>query len=279
MSENQLVQKDSIPTPAQVKKYREEALTKLVTTGDLSKLSDIEKMRVYIARCEAIGLKWQALPYDYLKLNGKEVLYLSARGVAQLNLRHKISHQITAISVFDEPEGTFYKVSVKALGADGRFEESTAEVLLFEEEGEWKTEVSKKGNEYSKWYGTGAYIPLDPQRRANARMKCETKAKARATKMLVGEGGYDEYDIEAMPGAEKISGPYPTIDVEATTTSNPTQTSSPADLELQAGEPPQIEQDKEPEGTTIQIPISTLQTATAPTPTNKAVKRGVFQKG
>lgn len=173
--------------PAALQAERDKSMAALVLSGDLSKLDAKQKMQVYVSRCEALGLNWRAQPYDYLKLSGKEVLYLSARGVAQLKKRDNISCKILERRAFEDAGANIYFVAARAEAADGRFEEASAEVVI-----------------------TGSALD-----RCNLRMKCETKAKSRATKMLGGEAAIDESEIDAIPGAVKVDGPMPSETVDA----------------------------------------------------------------
>jgi hypothetical protein len=156
-------------------KLHTEIIHSLVINGDLSKLSQAQKLEYYGKVCERVGLDPMAQPFKLLKLNGKEVMYLDRSGAQQLNSLHKVSHLISSRELI--AEAGVYQVTARASQPDGRFTESIGAVNI----------AGLKGDAY-----------------ANAIMKAETKAKRRATLDLLGLGMLDETEVETIPGAEVV---------------------------------------------------------------------------
>ncbi|MEM4168199.1 MAG: hypothetical protein QXW98_07120 [Candidatus Caldarchaeum sp.] len=150
---------------------------KLVVRGDLSGLSQEQKVRYYIAFCKRLGLDPMTQPFKILRLNGKEVLYCDRSGVQQLNKLYSISHEITSRELI----GDIYVVTARATINDNGSTRSTESI--------------------------GA-VPLDPElpavERANLIMKAETKSKRRATLDLVGLGWLCDEEVETIENAEVI---------------------------------------------------------------------------
>lgn len=152
-----------------------EVIRALILNGDISKLTEDQKVQYYKYTCERVGLDYKANPFQFLKLQGKEVLYLVRAGAQQLNQLHKVSHQITSRELI--PDAGIYQVTARASQPDGRYTESIGAVNI----------QNLKGDNY-----------------ANAIMKAETKAKRRATLDLLGLGMLDETEVETIPNAITI---------------------------------------------------------------------------
>lgn len=163
---------------AELTKLHTDIISSLVINGDLSKLTQAQKLEYYSKVCERVGLDPMAQPFKLLKLQGKEVLYLDRSGAQQLNKIHAVSHSITSRELIQSVE--VYQVTAKASLPDGRYTESIGAVNI----------TGLKGDAY-----------------ANAIMKAETKAKRRATLDLLGLGMLDETEVETIPGAEVVEEP------------------------------------------------------------------------
>jgi hypothetical protein len=148
--------------------------------GDVSKLSVDQRLRYYKELCESLGLNPLTSPFQYLTLNGKMVLYATKAAAEQLRSVKGIS--ITKV----EKELLDGMLVVTAYGEDksGRRDTSTAALDVSSLKGEAK---------------------------ANAFMKCETKAKRRLTLSLAGLGMMDETEVETVPGAVRVQTPLPTL--------------------------------------------------------------------
>src|SRR5271169_2330550 len=150
-----------------------EIIHNLIINGDISKLSQAEKITYYKSICERVGLDPLAQPFKILKLNGKEVLYCDRGGAAQLNKLHSVSH----CRIEDKTIQELFVVYMKASLPDGRSSESAGAVNI-------------KG--------------LSGESLANAIMKAETKAKRRSTLDLLGLGMLDESEIETIPNLKPV---------------------------------------------------------------------------
>jgi len=151
-------------------------VAQVIINGDLSNLSDKQRVDYYNGYCQRLGLDAFTKPFDLLKLNGREILYCTRSGAQQLNKLHNVSHAITSRET--NAEAGVYMVTSRACLPDGRCTESIGAVNI----------TNLKGEAY-----------------ANAVMKAETKAKRRATLDLLGLGVLDETEVESiatMPKSE-----------------------------------------------------------------------------
>jgi len=159
-----------------LQKQDQELANALILNGDLSKLASNQKLAYYNGYCTRLGLDPFTKPFELLKLNGKEVLYLTRAGAQQLNKLHKLSHSITSRELIEA--AGIYQVTARAQEFTGRYTESIGAVNI----------TGLKGDNY-----------------ANAIMKAETKAKRRATLDLLGLGILDETEVETIAKAETKS--------------------------------------------------------------------------
>lgn len=149
----------------------QDALRRLVISGDISKLSVEQRDEYYVALCDACGIDWRLRPFDYIVLNSKLTLYANRNCAEQLRQRHRISISITDRKL----DGDIYIVTARA-EMNGRYDESTGAVVIGHLKGD---------------------------NRANAIMKAETKAKRRVTLSIAGTGMLDETETETIPNAQK----------------------------------------------------------------------------
>lgn len=173
-----------------IQRHEDDVVAQLILAGDLSKLNATDRVAYYRGYCERIGLDPFTKPFDILRLNGKEILYLTRSGAQQLNKLHGVSHQITAREVI---AGEVYQVTARATLPDGRHTESIGAVSV----------AGMKGENY-----------------CNAIMKAETKAKRRSTLDLLGLGILSEEEAVGMPGA--LAGGIMPTDVEVAPVKLPT---------------------------------------------------------
>ena len=147
-------------------------LERVITTGDLARLTPQERVALYARTCESLGLNPLTRPFEYISLNGKLVLYVRKDATDQLRATRRVSVD----DVRREKDDELGLLTVYAGGhtPDGRRDESTGVVSI-------------KG--------------LSGEALANAAMKAETKAKRRLTLSLVGLGFLDESEVE---GADRI---------------------------------------------------------------------------
>jgi hypothetical protein len=138
----------------------------IVIQGDLSQLSDHQLSTYYVQLCDSLALNPSTRPFTMLKLNGKLVMYANRDCCDQLRKRDKVSVRI----VKREEAGELLIITAQAQLPDGRVDEAIGALPLGKLQGE---------------------------ARANALMKCETKAKRRVTLSICGLGFMDESEVEA----------------------------------------------------------------------------------
>ena len=148
------------------------ALEKVLIQGDLSQLSEGDRVAYYSRVCESLGLNPLTQPFAYIRLNGKLKLYALREATEQLRRLHSVSVQIVSRELVDE----IYVVTARATLPDGRCDESIGAVFLGQAQGE---------------------------ARANLLMKAESKAKRRVTLSLCGLAVLDELEVETIPDAKK----------------------------------------------------------------------------
>lgn len=155
--------------------------------GDLSALSQEQRLDYYNQVCKSLGLNPLTRPFDYLTLNGKLTLYARRDAADQLRKINGISVEI----VSQEFAHGLLTIHVRAKDRDGRTDEDLG-VVAFPE-------------------------ALKGDAAANAILKAVTKAKRRVTLSLSGLGFLDETEVEDIPAPAKQtyrepeSGPQPTI--------------------------------------------------------------------
>lgn len=160
-----------------------ETIMRLVAGGDTAGLSPAQKLEYYKARCEAAGLDNRTAPFQFIKLQGREVLYATKGATDQLASNHGIRVEIQS----QVTENGVRTVVVRAVAKDGR---ETADIGVVPVEG-------LKGADL-----------------ANAFMKAVTKAKRRAILSLCGLGMLDESELETIKDApvakvDPAQGPAP----------------------------------------------------------------------
>lgn len=159
-----------IPTPSPI----EAALVR----GDLSKLTEEQRLNYYRAVCESLGLNPLTRPFEYIVLNGRLTLYATRAATDQLRAIRGVSVEILSR---EERDG-LYIVHARARDREGRVDEAIGAVPL----------VDARGQRL-----TGDAL-------ANAMMKAETKAKRRVTLSICGLGWLDETEVETIPNAQRV---------------------------------------------------------------------------
>lgn len=157
-------------------------IEKVLLGGDLSVLKAEQKIKYMTTVCEKLGLNPMTKPFEFMRLNGKEVMYATKGAAEQLRDVHNISIRVVAR---DKIEGV-YVVTAEASRPDGRVDSSTGAVSI----------EGLKGEALS-----------------NALMKAETKAKRRVTLSICSLNMLDETEVESIPasakGANKIVADQP----------------------------------------------------------------------
>jgi len=149
-------------------------LERVLVAGDLSGLSESQRIEYYKAVCESLGLNPLTRPFEYLRLNGRLVLYATRAAADQLRAIHGIS----ILDVRIEQKDDLVVVTVRGRTRDGRED----------------VEV-----------GAVSVAGLRGDAMANAQMKALTKAKRRLTLSLAGLGWLDETETDSVPGAQRVS--------------------------------------------------------------------------
>lgn len=140
----------------------------LVLDGDISKMSDDQKVDYYKRFCESLGLNPLTQPFQIIKFQGKERLYATKDCTEQLRKIYKVSiSEVTGIEFKDT-----YMVTAKAIDGTGKTDAATGLVSI---------------------------AGLKGEALANAVMKAETKAKRRVTLSICGLGILDETELESIP--------------------------------------------------------------------------------
>lgn len=140
--------------------------------GDVSGLSPQDREAHYIKLCRALRLNPLTQPLQWLRLNGKEVLYVARGATDQLAALNRLTRETVRGPEVVDIGGTKVGLCVvKVTLPDGRSE--TAHATL---------------------------PAADP---VNLYMKLETKAKRRATLSILGLGILDETELETIPASER----------------------------------------------------------------------------
>src|SRR5678815_2960423 len=147
-----------------------EEIERVLVQGDIGKLTPDQRMDYYRNMCASLGLNPMTRPFEYLTLQGKTLLYAKKDATDQLRKIHGVSINIVSRETIDG----VYVVTARATDAKGRQDESLGALPL----------------------------PGSPVERANAIMKCETKAKRRVTLSICGLGMLDETELETIGSKE-----------------------------------------------------------------------------
>lgn len=174
--------------------------------GDLAKISPDERKFYVRHKADAYGLNHLLEPFALLMLDNKLTLYVTRAGTDQIRRKENISVRI----VSREEHDGMYIVTCQATTPEGRTDEAVGAVPLVQPVGEWKTDA-RTGRRYFVADPTGAVRGLDPKDRANAIMKCETKAKRRATISIAGLGMLDESELDGFDDAVDLAEPRPRL--------------------------------------------------------------------
>jgi hypothetical protein len=149
-------------------------MERVIIAGDLSSLTPAQRNEYYMRVCQSVGLNPLTVPFAFIKLNGKMVLYALRSCADQLRSIHGISIEIVDRKLTDG----FLSVHVRATNKDGRKDEDYGVVPV------GGTLVGEAG--------------------ANLMMKAVTKAKRRVTLSICGLGMLDETEVVTVPGAEIV---------------------------------------------------------------------------
>ncbi len=181
-----------------------EALSQLILGGNLAQLKPDQKVQYYKHVCELIGVNPTTKPFDYIVLNGKEVLYANKGCCEQLRAVHKISIRVVSREKIDD----VYVVTAEASDTHGRVDSSTGAVPCKNLQGEAL---------------------------ANAMMKAETKAKRRVTLSICSLNMLDEIEVQSIPNASHPAEEKPLGELQGLTPSLPQSQAPTSDLKNAEG--------------------------------------------
>lgn len=154
-------------------------IEEVLMKGDLSSLSEPQRLEYYQRVCRSLGLNPLTRPFDYLVLNGKLQLYARRDAADQLRKINGISIEDVTMNFANG----LLTVRAHAHDRDGRTDEDYGVVPFGEN--------------------------LKGEFAANMTMKAITKAKRRVTLSICGLGFLDETEVEDIPGAVKHTAPTP----------------------------------------------------------------------
>lgn len=175
------------------------ALNALIMNGDISKLDPKQKLDYYHALCKSVGLNPLTKPLEYMKLNGKEVLYATKVAAEQIRNNKGISITSQHIEWIDD----LVIVTVEGRDKDGRIDTDTGFAYILEPE-EIRTGWDRANNRPIFSKNPKAGKPLAGEAKGNVLLKAITKAKRRLTLSMAGLGVLDETEVESIPTAQKI---------------------------------------------------------------------------
>jgi hypothetical protein len=172
------------------------AVEQAMLIGDLSQMTDAQRISYYVATCRSLNLNPLTHPFMALKGDdGKLSLYPDKGCAEQLRKLHRVSCKVIGREFLDD----LYIVTVRATTPDGREEEAQGVVPIAKPLGSW--EQTREGKRYFKTsvdaQGREMTTPLSTAERASALMRAETKAKRRVTLAICGLG---MSDWEQEPG-------------------------------------------------------------------------------
>jgi hypothetical protein len=148
----------------------------LVVNGDLSAMSQEQRIQYYKLVCERVGLDPYQKPFDLIKLSGKLTLYANKTCTAQLTSIRGLRVAIVAREVI----GDQYVVTARCETPTGSYSEDIGAVTI----------GGMRGDAAS-----------------NAMKKAATQAKRRAILSACGLGMLDEEEVVQVQGAERIELP------------------------------------------------------------------------
>jgi hypothetical protein len=108
--------------PAQLPEAVEQALVQ----GDLAKLTPADRVKLYLEVCGSLGLNPLTVPFQYITLNGRLVLYALKSCTDQLRFLHSVNVEIVSRERIDD----IYVVTTRARLPNGRTDEEIGAVPI-----------------------------------------------------------------------------------------------------------------------------------------------------
>ena len=180
-----------------------EASEQVLTDGNLQALTPQQRVEYVQRLCDSVGVNPMTQPFQFIRFQGKVVLYSTKSCADQLRKIHGVSIEITRNVIED---GCII-VHAKATDASGRVDEDIG-VIDCER--------------------------LRGDAMVNARMKALTKAKRRVTLSICGLSVLDESELHSMPQHERVATPSP---VEEKCTVDPKEAIQAIKAKIEEGRP------------------------------------------
>ena len=170
--------------PAKSGTSRADVVESVLIKGDLALLSEQERVNYYMRVCESLGLNPLTRPFEYIKFQGKLILYARKDCTDQLRKKDGISIKLLSQSVAND---------VLTVHAQATLYESGRE----------RTDED---------VGTLACPPgMKGEALAIATMKAVTKAKRRVTLSICGLGMLDESELPDSQADRTPAAPAPNV--------------------------------------------------------------------
>lgn len=166
-------------------------MTPVILDGDTSRLSADQKVDYLFAVCRTVGVNPMTQPFQFVKLQGREVLYATRTCTDELRARHGISLDVLS----EEIRNGLIVVRVKATNAQGRSDSDLGAVPAV-----YPQTYRDRSGQFKPHPRAGK--PLEGEDFSNALMKATTKAKRRVTLSLCGLGWLDETEVASVQQAE-----------------------------------------------------------------------------
>jgi hypothetical protein len=179
------------------------AVEQAMLIGDLSKMTDEQRIAYYVATCRSLNLNPLTKPFQALTDDDGTLKLYPDKGLAeQLRKRDKVSTKVLGREILDG----LYIVTVVARTPDGREEEAQGIVPLVKAKGTWEDWTDRDGKKRRRFKptvgadGQEVMLQLSPTERANAMKRAETQGKRRATLAICGLG-FPDYEAEPTSAA------------------------------------------------------------------------------
>lgn len=172
-------------------------LEQLLAVNDLTVLTSAQRVKLIRMMCESLGLNPLTRPLQFVEFKSgdgdnaasktKLSIYATKECTEQLRKIHCVSVEDLKREIID----SLCIVTAYVKDKEGRTDAAIGAVAL---EKPGKAPYVYNGVQQPGW----AAVPFDATQKANAMMKCETKAKRRATLSICGLGFLDETQIEDL---------------------------------------------------------------------------------
>lgn len=153
--------------PASQQEDVADIMARILGSGDISAMSQADQNNFYLTTCSSLGLNPLTQPFDFIKFQGKTVMYAKKGCSDQLRKIHGVSLQVVDRSQI----GDVLLVTTRATLPSGRTDEDV---------------------------GAVAVGGLRGEALANQTMKAITKSKRRVTLSICGLGMLDESELASM---------------------------------------------------------------------------------